>query len=508
MKLIKYISLATVVLASCGDAPEAIRTGIEKEPAVNIEHKDGMNVVGRVTVDGKAREGIVVSDGINVIATDANGEYQMRSVGRQHIFVSVPEDCQIPVENGAPKIYKSLQFNEDAVIQVNFDLKSRVKPESFKLYAVADVQIGYESDVTDWQANILPDMIDLASGLGNDAYGISLGDIIWNAPDMYPTYVQTITKVPVPMFSVIGNHDHNEKTKGDTESDKEFRDALGPTYYSCNIGDWHLVVLDDVIYSGASGRNDYTCAVNQQQLDWLAKDLQYVDHSKSILIGVHVPTATLTTNSNLTNTADLHNLVKDYAEVQILSGHTHQNFQTIISDNMEETTLGAMMGAYWNTKDGVGVCSDGSPRGYAVLEFTGNHLTNKYYKGAAHPADYQIKIYKPEEASYRFGKDDDGNPVKVDNENILVNIFFWREDWKVELQEDGGAWQTITNFANASDPLAVQILQGDNPWEVRPSAGPSSPKHMFTYKPAASWKTITVKATDPYGNVYQSTANR
>ena len=91
-----------------------------------------------------------------------------------------------------------MQFNEDAVIQVNFDLKSRVKPESFKLYAVADVQIGYESDVTDWQANILPDMIDLASGLGNDAYGISLGDIIWNAPDMYPTYVQTITKVPVP----------------------------------------------------------------------------------------------------------------------------------------------------------------------------------------------------------------------------------------------------------------------------------------------------------------------
>ena len=54
----------------------------------------------------------------------------------------------------------------------------------------------------------------------------------------------------------------------------------------------------------------------------------------------------------------------------------------------------------------------------------------------------------------------------------------------------------------------MQILQGDNPWEVRPSAGPSSPKHMFTYKPATSWKTITVKATDPYGNVYQSTANR
>lgn len=508
MKFLKYLSLAVVVLASCSDAPEAIRTGIEKEPVVTIQHKEGMNVVGRVTVDGKPRQGIVVSDGVSVVATDDKGEYQMRSVGRQHIFVSVPEDCEIPVQNGMPKIYKSLQFNEDAIIQVNFDLKSRAKLDNFKLYAIADVQIGSESDVADWTANIIPDMIDLATGLGSDAYGISLGDIIWNAPDLYPTYVRNITKVPVPMFSVIGNHDHNEKTKGDTESDKEFRDALGPTYYSCNIGDWHLVVLDDIIYSGASGRNDYAGAISQQQLDWLAKDLEYVDHSKSILVGVHIPTATLTNKSNLGNSAVLFDMLKDYAEVQILSGHTHQNFQTGIADNIEETTLAATMGAYWNTKDGVGVCSDGSPRGYAVLEFSGNHLTNKYYKGSATQRDYQIKIYKPEEASYRFGKDENGNPTKVDPDNILVNIFFWREDWKVEIQEDGGAWQTVTNFANTRDPLAVQILQGSNEWEVRPSAEPSTPKHMFVYNPAASWKTVTVRAADSYGNVYQATANR
>ena len=83
-------------------------------------------------------------------------------------------------------------------------------------------------------------------------------------------------------------------------------------------------MLDDIIYFGASGRNDYTDAVTEQQLQWLAKDLQYVDHSKGIIFGVHVPTATPTKPSNLTNTAALHDLLKDYANVQILSGHTHR----------------------------------------------------------------------------------------------------------------------------------------------------------------------------------------
>mgnify|MGYP000897256744 CR=1 FL=1 len=55
--------LMAAVLTACGDEKIAERIG-GNEDALTIKHKVGMNVVGRVTVDGSPREGVVVSDGI------------------------------------------------------------------------------------------------------------------------------------------------------------------------------------------------------------------------------------------------------------------------------------------------------------------------------------------------------------------------------------------------------------------------------------------------------------
>src|SRR3712207_7901157 len=88
-----YISLLcmTLTLSACAEEKIAERIGGDND-VLTIKHQTGMNVVGRVTVDGKPRQGVVVSDGITVIATDANGEYQMRSRNRQHVYISVPAD--------------------------------------------------------------------------------------------------------------------------------------------------------------------------------------------------------------------------------------------------------------------------------------------------------------------------------------------------------------------------------------------------------------------------------
>ena len=67
--------------------------------------------MGRVTVDGQPRRGVVVSDGINVMTTDANGEYRMYTTGRQHVFISVPADCELPTLLGDPKFYKTLDYS-------------------------------------------------------------------------------------------------------------------------------------------------------------------------------------------------------------------------------------------------------------------------------------------------------------------------------------------------------------------------------------------------------------
>ena len=511
-KNIRYIYAILLLLGlfSCADNNVAVRSGLENSE-LTIRHKPGMNVVGYVTVDGKPRSGVVVSDGVNVVVTDEKGEYQMRSVGRQHVFVSVPADCEIPVEKKMPKIYKTLTFT-DAVIQMNFDLKAHPKLSKFKLLTLADVQIGDAEDVRRLREEVMGNISSYAQSLSGPVYGISLGDIVWNVPALYPTYIEQVTRTGVPTFSVIGNHDHNEKVKNDTESDKEYRDALGPTYYSCNIGDWHIVALDDILYSGVHGRNDYSGTITQQQLDWLKKDLAYVDKDKSILIGVHIPTSRRTSGTHVSNNKALYDLVKDYHRVEILSGHTHNNFTTTIAPNIRETTFGAVMGAFWNGK----ICNDGSPRGFAVLEFEGNELTNEYYMGSDTDRNYQIEVYVPGDATFRWGRVNepiktpfDARPLVTDMERVLVNVFNWHTDWTVELKEDDGAWTPLTNNAKWLDPEAVRTLQYSNSWEKRPSAEPEENNdHMFVYYPKnQSWKQISVRATDPYGNVYTKTAN-
>ncbi len=509
-KYLLYISFILIHF-SCAAEKEAMRIGVEKSQ-LTIKHLPGMNVVGRVTVDGNARPGVVVSDGVNVVLTDDKGEYQMRSTNRQHVFVSIPEDCEIPIHNGMPKIYKTLQFEDDAVIQVDFELKKQPKASSFKLLTLADVQIGDERDIEMLSQDIMDNITRHAQSLEGYVIGISLGDLVWNTPQLYGDYIAQINRTGVPTFSVIGNHDHNEKVKNDIESDKEFRDAFGPTYYSCNIGDWHLVVLDDVLYRGVNGRNDYSGSITQQQLEWLKKDLSHVDKNKSILVGLHIPTSRRNSTTQVDNNQALYDLLKDFHRVEILSGHTHNNFSTSIAPNMKETTLGAVMGAYWN---GI-ICNDGSPRGYAVLSFNGNEIEDQYYIGSDSTRNYQIKIYLPHEATYRWGRieetlstPNDAKPLFVDNEHLLINVFCWHTDWKVEIKEDDAEWSTLSENIKTLDPEAVKTLQYGNAWEKRPSAEPEQNNdHMFVYKPSqAAWNTITVRATDPFGNVYTSTVN-
>ena len=54
------------------------------------------------------------------------------------------------------------------------------------------------------------------------------------------------------------------------------------------------------------------------------------------------------------------------------------------------------------------------------------------------------------------------------------------------------------------DRRAYDFMFGETAPEHRPTAEPEDKNdHMFYYKPVSdSWEKVTVKATDPYGNVY------
>ena len=508
MKQVKHLSwtfIALCVLASCsGKAVTAHRAdlGIARQ-YVNSEF--GKTLTGRVTVDGQPRRGVVVSDGVNVIATDNKGEYKMHTIGRQHVFISVPEDCEIPVSNGLPYFYRTIDSGDSTDIRRDFELVSAPKKSVWTLFTMADPQIGSEKDLAEYK-EMLPRMAEFTSTLPGAVYGIGLGDLVWNTPQYFSTYATTIPDVNVPVFSVIGNHDHNENVKNDTDSDREFRDALGPTYYSVNIGDCHLIVLDDILYSGIKNRNDYSATLTDAQLEWLKKDLSYVDHDKTLIIGLHIPTQRRNAPGHLSNNQALYDLVKDYNDVQILSGHTHYHFTTTIADNITETTFASAMGAFWYP-----LCNDGSPRGYGALEFDGNRLVNKYFVGDGCDRNYQMKLYLPEDAVLWNPEKNPGDPY----DKILANIFCWHEDWKVEVKEDDGEWMVLSedarlipsqNGGKCWDPdVRKCLVDGVIPANHKGSAPAHKNDHMFLYTPKEGWKSVMFRATDSFGNTYTDT---
>lgn len=492
--------MLAITLASCSEKEVPVAPNGYDRDEVTITHQFGKNLAGRVTVDGVPRAGVVVSDGINVELTDERGEYQMYTT-RQHVFVSVPEDCEIPVLDGLPRFYKVLDFSVDAKIQRDFNLLSAPKKTEWTLMAVADPQIGNDQDISDFSEYILSDFSEFTQPISENTYGISLGDIVWNKPELFSTYKTLMGRTPVPSFSVIGNHDHNESVKNDTESDADFRNVLGPTYYSVNIGDYHMVVLDDVLYSGETGRNDYANTITQEQLDWLEKDLSHVSKDKGLIVALHIPTARWNRPNNLTNTQALYDLIKDFDNIQIISGHAHNQSTVEIAPNMTEYNFAAAMGAYWYP-----LCSDGTPRGYGVLKFNGNKLVDVKYKSAGFPDDYQMKLYAPKDAVLCQPSGNVGDPF----DQILVNVFAWHPKWAVEIQEDGGSWKTLSNV-QAQDPDVRKSLvydEDDKKWYIPSNhngAQIATTNHMFLYRPAPDWRSVTVRATDPFGNVYTST---
>ena len=98
-----------------------------------------------------------------------------------------------------------------------------------------------------------------------------------------------------PMYSVMGNHDHDGARLADAEhpditryAEEPWREAFGPTYYSMNIGNDHWVMLDNILYYneappregegkyGMKGNRRFVVGLTEGQFAWLEKDLAMV----------------------------------------------------------------------------------------------------------------------------------------------------------------------------------------------------------------------------------------
>ena len=109
---------------------------------------------------------------------------------------------------------------------------------------------------------------------GKEVVGMAVGDLVWDAMNLMEPYKESVSHLGLTMFQVIGNHDFNlkyadmERTEvpesGYGEAD--YHKAFGPTDYSFNIGQVHVVTMKDIDYQAERNTKKLLLRPNWQWL--------------------------------------------------------------------------------------------------------------------------------------------------------------------------------------------------------------------------------------------------
>ncbi|MCD0488161.1 calcineurin-like phosphoesterase family protein [Pedobacter sp. MC2016-14] len=440
--------------------------------------KHGETIKGKVTASGKGIKDVVISDGYSVALTDTNGNYSIAPHQKaESLFMSTPAGYEFKTDYNVVRQYEVLGSKN----QYDFKLKALNKKDDKHNFIIwADPQVKNKKDVKQMMDTSVPDTLDVIKSLGKDAlvHGICVGDIVWDNHALYPDYNEAVAEMGIPFFQALGNHDMDYRMGGDETSDKTFKLNYGPTYYSFNRGKAHYVVLDNVRYLGTE--RNYDGYISEEQLAWLAKDLQYIAKDQLLIINLHIPVY-----NQVKNNKDFYAVLEGFKNVHIMSGHTHYNANNI-TNGIFEHNHGTVCGAWWTGP----ICEDGTPRGYAVYEVNGNKL-KWYYKSTGFPKEHQIKLYAD----------------RLTNQTrVIANVWNWDPEWKVEYFLDGKPMGKMENQVGL-DPLSVTLYQGPELPAGRHFPEPRQTDHLFIAHFDAAVKTIKVTATDRFGEKYTTEIN-
>ena len=493
------------------------------------------NVHGTVTCSGEPVPDVLISDGVNIVKTDAAGQYKMNSEKKWHyVFVTIPSGYEVPLQGVLPEHYKELSEDAETPEQVNFELV-KVNNDDFTLFVFGDIHLARRTgDLAQFEkvATFARSYMDQAPG---KVYVLTLGDMTW---DMYwlsnnygfGDYIQTVNQYfsGIPFFHTMGNHDNEMEVADDFPKALKYTENIAPDYYSFNLGKIHFIVLDNMdftgVQSGEENRSKYAKNFTAEQLEWLRQDLSYVDKSTPIFVTAHEPLARpsgLSWGEELNGAdADLNEFIGifDGYNVRYLSGHTHNTFFRRYTSTFVEHNSGAICASWWWSgyiNPGIHIAQDGAPGGFTIWNISDTNCTH-YYQAALQSPEYQFRAYDMNEVKATITADlseHSGYPKYYnhiqsygDNE-ILVNVWDYDEDWSVEISENGTPLDV--NEVGVYDPLHIYAMTIPRLNKYNTTTFSTAKwRHFFKATASAADTPVTVKVTDRYGNVFTEEMTR
>lgn len=513
---------------------------------------EGTTIYGIVKSEEGGLKGVVVSDGVEVTTTDENGIYQLKSAKkRDYVFISVPSNYEAPSSGVLPLFFQKLKTNASTVERIDFTLRKVDGQDTYKVFILGDMHLADRTNDLNQFSDFTTDLNNYKNAHASEKmYAIALGDMTW---DLYwysnnfalPDYLNTINSQVknLPIFHTIGNHDYDYQATSDFTAEFKYMSYIAPTYYSFNIGEVHYVVMDDIDcsdYDGTTSRN-YKKMISAEQLNWLEKDLSYIDKSTPLVVVMHAQvylpseTSEFKIDHDITSTEQLFNILNGY-KVHFLTGHTHKTFnvtpQAAITNGNDfyEHNSGAVCASWWwsgKLTPGVHLSPDGTPGGYAIWDVSGKDL-QYIYKATGWPEDYQFRSYDLNNVSFSLAdvplmpssvsasvKDKymryvDAYPANSNNE-VLINIWNWNPRWTLTVTDEVGKSLTPEKVW-AYDPLHIAALSVKRFNSASLTSTPSfitdKFTHFFKVKADNANTDLTITVKDEFGHTWTENMQR
>ncbi|WP_158807626.1 calcineurin-like phosphoesterase family protein [Beijerinckia sp. L45] len=535
---------AVTLAAATGGAAEA-----QTPATVTGTVREDISRTGGHAITDLPLPGVLVSNGREVVRTDANGRYTLPIEPGMTVFVIKPSGFAVPGNLDTHLPLFSYVYEPDGTPEtlglrypgllptgflpnfIDFPLIRVPEPSRFDVVLLTDPQPESTAEIEYVRDDVVSGLIGIEA-----AFGITCGDLMFDDLSMYNRYNRIIGKIGLPWWNIGGNHDLNFEAPDARHSRETFKRVFGATYYAHEYAGATFVMLDNVDYlgpdstkPGKSGK--YRGFFGADQLAFVAALLKETPADRLIVLVMHIPLTTYLDPANLAmntvNAADLLKLLGDRPSVSF-AGHTHSTEHHYLgaADGFSGATphhhhvLTAVSGSWWSGPlDHRGIaCADsydGTPNGFHILSVDGASYTTRFVP-AAEPGGKQMRIVIEAQAH----QDDHEvfrtvtmsellrSPITADQAGgatVLVNVF------------DGGPKTVVTGFIDGGPPLTmlrisrpdpfIQQVYGRYPDTIKPWVKPMASSHIWTAKLPAGLRqgtyAIKVKAVDEYGREHR-----
>ena len=504
---------------------------------------EDLNRNGQADPDEPGIANVRVSNSRNVTLTDESGAYELRVNGDSIVFITKPSGYMTPLDgyrlprfhylhrpDGSPSglRYPGIEPTGPLPERIDFALHRQEEPAAFEAILFADPQPQTEEELDYIRDGVVSELIGTGA-----AFGMTMGDILFDDLSMFPRYNSIIAMLGIPWYNVPGNHELNLLAPSDEYSLETFSKWYGPPYYAFEYANAVFVVLDNVRYKGAAptpdnprGGGGYDGALGEAQLAWLKAELKHVPTDRLLVLAMHIPLLTRGDPRGVEDRQALFDLLEDYPNLYAMAGHTHTTEHVWIGEEdgyrgeeaFHHHVLTTVSGSWWSgpfDADAlpISVQRDGTPRGYHRMQVNGTDLRVNF-KAAGRPESHQMRImvdaahHGPQGGyrDFRPGELYDGriNEDQVAAASVVVNLFDGGPRSKVRFQVDDGAWADMRRVTTI-DPSYLEWAER-HATVIKPWVPPSPSTHLWVADLpdglGPGTHLVSVAATDEFGTTH------